>query len=114
MGADINLQAEHEDSEDSFTPLHTACYCVHAATVELLLQKDMDLQVAARGKSFNTALHFASGQGHLDVVKLLLEKGADPYIQNKDLRTPLVLARDAGHDEIVAAFSVASSVPVTD
>jgi ankyrin repeat protein len=46
-------------------------------------------------------------------VKLLLEKGADPHVQNKDLHTPLDLARIEDHDKNVAALSVASSVCVT-
>ncbi|KIJ14685.1 hypothetical protein PAXINDRAFT_78776, partial [Paxillus involutus ATCC 200175] len=99
--------------EDSFTPLHIACCFGHATIVELLLQNDVDLQVATQSKSLNTALHFASSKGHLDVVKLLLQKGADPHVQNKDLRTPLDLARIEGHDKIVTALSVASSVRVT-
>ncbi|KIJ10400.1 hypothetical protein PAXINDRAFT_40640, partial [Paxillus involutus ATCC 200175] len=70
-GADMHLQLGHSEDFKGFgdpaTPLHFACY------VELLLQKDVDLQVAVQSKSLYTALHFASMQGHSDVVKLLLE-----------------------------------------
>ncbi|KIJ14092.1 hypothetical protein PAXINDRAFT_116492 [Paxillus involutus ATCC 200175] len=93
MGADINLQADDpEDPEESYTPLHVACYYGRTTIVELLLQNDVDL--AAQSKSLNTALHFASRHGRLGVLKLLLEKGADPDVQNKDLQTPLDLARN--------------------
>ncbi|KIK74039.1 hypothetical protein PAXRUDRAFT_117463, partial [Paxillus rubicundulus Ve08.2h10] len=81
--------------------LHLACYYGHTSIVELLLQNDVDLQVAAQSKFLNTALHFASSQGHLDVVKLLIKKGAHPGVQNKDLHTPLDLARINDHGSVV-------------
>jgi ankyrin repeat protein len=76
----------------------------------LLLQKDVDLQVAAQSKSLTLPFTLHQSHDHLDVVKLLLEKGADPHVQNKDFHTPLDLARIEDHDKNVAALSVASSV----
>ncbi|KAJ3341560.1 hypothetical protein HDU83_006579, partial [Entophlyctis luteolus] len=49
-----------------------------------------------------TALHFASGLGHYDVVELLLDEGATVDIKDKrDKSTPLIHACKAGHLEIV-------------
>ena len=31
----------------------------------------------------NTALHYASDEGHRETVQLLLEKGADPNVQDR-------------------------------
>ncbi|KIK79738.1 hypothetical protein PAXRUDRAFT_160479, partial [Paxillus rubicundulus Ve08.2h10] len=98
---------------DPATALHLACCYGHTTIVELLLRKDVNLQVAAQSKSLNTALHFASSRGHLDVVKLLIKKGAHLRVQNKDLHTPLDLARINGHDSIVAVLSIASPVLVS-
>ena len=65
-------------------------------------------------QSQGTALYFASLNGHLQVVQLLLEKSADTDIANKSGQTPLHVAQtpeiaqallDAGCD-IYAAIKV--------
>ena len=57
----------------------------------------------ANEKSFAwSALQMAADKGHLEVVKLLVEKGAEidyPHPINK--MTPLHLAAYSGHDEVV-------------
>lgn len=45
--------------------------------------------VNARYKNGNTLLHYAANRGHLDVVTLLLKKGADINARDKAGRTPL-------------------------
>ena len=47
-----------------------------------------------------SALHAAAENGYLDVVKLLVEKGAD--VQYKTQYTALELAEMAGNDDVVA------------
>lgn len=47
-----------------------------------------------------SALHAAAENGYLDVVKLLVGKGAD--VQHKTQYTALELAEMAGHDDVVA------------
>ena len=47
-----------------------------------------------------SALQAASENGYLDVVKMLVEKGA--YVQHKTQYTALELAEMAGHDDVVA------------
>jgi uncharacterized protein len=48
-----------------------------------------------------TALILASSHGHLPVVKLLLERGADPTVGEEEERTPLSYASCRGHHEVV-------------
>ncbi|KAH8598510.1 ankyrin repeat-containing domain protein, partial [Bisporella sp. PMI_857] len=48
-----------------------------------------------------TALNSASGNGRVDVVKLLLDNGADAAIPNKDGWTPLNSASKNGHIDVV-------------
>ncbi|KAI8903223.1 hypothetical protein EDD86DRAFT_215632 [Gorgonomyces haynaldii] len=46
-----------------------------------------------------TALHYAAEEGHLEIVRLLLQKGALASVSNHG-ETPLQLAQDNGHSEI--------------
>ena len=58
-----------------------------------------DLQLAlvnlAAGKG-NTALHHAAGWGRLENMRQLLGQGADPALRNRDGKTALDLAEEAG------------------
>ena len=46
-------------------------------------------------------MHLAAMKGRKGVAKMLLERGADPRKENKEGETPLSLARDYGHREVV-------------
>jgi len=48
-----------------------------------------------------TPLNWAAGSGQLEIVELLLERGADPLAVGRDLRTPQMIALAAGHSEVV-------------
>ena len=48
-----------------------------------------------------TALHGAAGNGHIEIVKLLLEKGADPNITQENSCPPLAYAAHGGHADIM-------------
>lgn len=48
-----------------------------------------------------TPLNWAAGSGHLEIVELLLEHGADPLAVGRDLRTPQMIALAAGQAEVV-------------
>eukprot|EP01134_Creolimax_fragrantissima_P006789 CFRG6789T1 len=51
-------------------------------------------------RSRHTALHIASAEGHIDVVSLLLENGAQVNIVDRWGKTPLSNAIENGHKEI--------------
>lgn len=51
-----------------------------------------------------TALMLAVSHGRLDMVKMLLEAGADINIQDDDGSTALMCAAEHGHVEIVKHF----------
>ena len=48
-----------------------------------------------------TALTFAANNGHADMVKFLLSRGAHANIRDKSKRTPLYYAQSVHHPEIV-------------
>jgi ankyrin repeat protein len=49
-------------------------------------------------------LHEATSEGYVDIVRLLLEYGADPTVKDKDGRTPLDLARMKGRRKVVSVI----------
>lgn len=52
------------------------------------------------------ALHFATSEGYIPVVKELLEKGADLESRTRQLKTPLLIACCRGDLELVQLFSL--------
>ena len=59
------------------------------------------------GFSQETALHIAAEKGHKEVVQILLDKGANPNIQDEKGNTPFTLAQENGHAhvaDLLAAF----------
>src|SRR6056297_673028 len=63
--------------------------------LEQLLEKKPDLVDTLDGRH-HTPLHIAAILDHPDMVKLLLEKGANVNALNQDERNPLIFA-NAGH-----------------
>lgn len=54
-----------------------------------------------QGSAYGFALLYASGNGHLEIVKLLIEDGANVNLQNGFDSTALHAAASRGYDEIV-------------
>lgn len=74
----------------------------HANVVRRLFQlADVNVRAKQHGQ---TALMLAVSHGRLDMVKLLLEAGADINIQDEDGSTALMCAAEHGHIEIVKHF----------
>ena len=122
-GADMK-KAPFYDYYTGKTPLHVACEKGHLEIVRLLIEAGADLiflsffcrrdnseacsiQICfikdkARDTDCETPLWIASQNGHLEVVRLLLEKGADKdKARNIDGATPMFIASQNGHLEIV-------------
>ncbi|KAK5637663.1 hypothetical protein RRF57_013378 [Xylaria bambusicola] len=55
-------------------------------------------------------LNSASDSGHIEVVKLLLEHGADVTVANSYGSTPLIRASSHGHDKIVGLLLAQQNV----
>jgi ankyrin repeat protein len=49
----------------------------------------------------HTPLHSAAFNGNVAIVRLLLARGADPNAAKDDGKTPLDLARERGHVDVL-------------
>src|SRR5262245_14485265 len=70
-----------------------------AARVETLLREKPRLVDDTDGRTLS-ALHYAASEGHLEVVRVLLEHGADARVSALGGMTPLFLAAASGHAEV--------------
>lgn len=84
-----------------WTPLMRAVSGGYIDAVDALLACGrIDLQ--AREESGATALHIAAGRGYADIIKRLLEAGAEVRAADGQGRTPADVARLLGHHEAEA------------
>jgi ankyrin repeat protein len=93
--------AQYRKDNNGRLPLHNAVN--HASSepiVQLLLQHFPD-SVNERNVNGRTALHSAAFKGHLPLVNLLLENGADMEIENNLGEIPLDYAVYSGSEPIV-------------
>ncbi|RYP73284.1 hypothetical protein DL771_003713 [Monosporascus sp. 5C6A] len=90
------------DDEDvnGWTPLAWAIQNNVPEIIKTLLSTgNVDLE--RRDMGGRTALYWAVDYGHAPVVKVLLQEGADPQLTTNDGRTPVMLARSYGRDDMV-------------
>ena len=101
----IDMLADHGaaiDQADSngVTPLWAACQNGLATVVEALLRHQANIE-ARRNTDDVACLWQASYYGHADVVRVLLSRGADTEVANKEGATPLWVAAQSAHMEVV-------------
>jgi len=94
-------------SHNGRTPLMYASHLGHKDEVELLIK--YGARIDDRTIFGNTALHYACGWGNIksyrpnvEVVRFLLQKGADRSIQDSQDKTPLDIAKERGYSDIIA------------
>ena len=87
-------------SEPGARSLYYAALCGFEGLVEHLTLKHPQY-VSSRGGQRGSALHSASSEGHLQVVRYLLRYGVDVNLRDSGLETPLQLASWKGHSNVV-------------
>ncbi|XP_044762829.1 uncharacterized protein LOC123319871 [Coccinella septempunctata] len=94
-GADVNVT-----TKDGLTPLLYAVEGRHLEIVDLLMQQD-GIEVNRSNILRMTPLHGASMNGDVEIVRLLIMKGADLDCRNLEGMTPLHFACKHGHEAVV-------------
>lgn len=82
----ININV-HNNEHDQQTALHLACENDHLDVVKCLIEKG-NADVNALGLGGCTPLYTAVVFGYIEVIKYLLQKGADPDLENEIGETP--------------------------
>ena len=84
---------------DGHRPLMLAALAGQQGALYILLNRGAEVN-ATVAESGNTALMLAANRGRLEVVRMLLQAGADPGLEAKDGWTAGQAARMAGHADI--------------
>lgn len=87
-GALVNIRDKY-----GHTPLHRAASLGHEKIVHLLLYQ-LNIEIDVQDNEGNTPLHLACEDGNNSVAIVLVTKGANIKIQNKQEKTPLELTDD--------------------
>ena len=95
-GYDVNLP-----DNDTITLLHWAAINNRSEIVKYLLEKNAKVD-SIGGDLNSTPLHWATRQGHLASVVLLMNAGANPLLQDAEGCSPIHLAAQFGHTAVVA------------
>ncbi|XP_022241744.1 ankyrin-3-like, partial [Limulus polyphemus] len=90
-------------SKKGFTSLHLAARNGHNAIVRDLIRKYGSM-VDAFSLTKQTALHLAAERGNLDVCNTLLDANANASSIDNDGQSPLLLAAQNDHSEVVKLF----------
>jgi ankyrin repeat protein len=94
-------EAVKQRSADGFTALHFAAFFNRPAIVRKLIRCGADIEAVAKNPMKVTALHSAAAAHGGEIVRLLLERGANPNVRQQGGWTPLHAAAQNGDAEMV-------------
>ncbi len=92
----LKVEQLNAKTQSGYTPLYLACEKGNLKTIQLLLHKTADINIA-NGPNGETALHLATKKNKLDVLALVLEKKPKVDLKDQSGFTPLFLAYLHGH-----------------
>lgn len=93
---DVNLKCKSLKG-GCITPLIMACQRGQLRVVEELIKSGADVNLAGK----ETPLTAACLNGNLDIVEILLAAKADINLGNEEKKTPLEIARERGHLDVI-------------
>jgi ankyrin repeat protein len=82
------------------SPLHLAAENGHLQVVDLLISKNANVNEKEKETGF-TPLHLAAKEGHLKIAEVLIAKGAEVIAKSNDDKTPLDLANQNNHEDMI-------------
>ncbi|KAG2272627.1 hypothetical protein Bca52824_067182 [Brassica carinata] len=106
-----------EPLEDNNSALHLACLYGHLPCVELLIERDADMEVKAIDDAI--PLHDAcAGAGYLDIVEFLLSRASSPEVAKRMIgttdergETPLHNAARGHYDDVISFLLSSGASP---
>lgn len=97
---DENPELLNSYSSDGFTVLGLASFFGHLSIVKLLLEKDANPTIASNNQFKVAPIHSACAISHFDIVKLLIDHGADVNARQMQGVTPLHSATHNGQTKL--------------
>lgn len=94
---------------DGYTALHYAAFFGGGGVAEALIDADADLEAVSRNGMGVRPLNSAAAGGHVDVSRLLVERGADVNAAQAQGFTPLHAAAQNGDADLVAILLAAGA-----
>lgn len=101
-----NILIEHPDqvnvfASDGFQPIGLAAFFGHKDVVITLIDHGAELDTPSRNNLGVTPLNSATAGNHIEIVRLLLTRGANPNTPQADGFIPLHAAAQNGNKEMV-------------
>uniref|UniRef100_A0A1X7V8P9 Uncharacterized protein n=1 Tax=Amphimedon queenslandica TaxID=400682 RepID=A0A1X7V8P9_AMPQE len=101
LSSGANVDAVNEDNRSA---LFWSAIFGHITAMEVLLDYKADFNLLTK-KSKSTVLMIATNAGRLDIVKLLVSRGASWKVVNKDGLTALDVAKQEKHEHLIQYLS---------
>ena len=93
-------------NEGDITEMNPLYYAIinRNFAIAILLASDPRIDIELLRKDNNTLLHYAAKTNCVELVRIMIERGANPNLQNAKGNTPLHKAAKAGHPNVIATI----------